>query len=497
MFKSEKGITMITLVITIIITMILAAVSISYTMGEGSFIKRAQEATNESRVAGVQDLFQYYVSIDYVEDVDVFEKLLTNGYVKRLNNESGASVYYITHSGISNIASNYENTTTDTYIYQIVSELATADEATITQAQYDMLKDADVYLVDAALNIAYLSNGTQYGVVYFSKVVKDTTDKWWVAGSSSSEEEETKTPVVDWNKTATPQSYFKLDTSDINNQGTIVGFKISGAEIASGYTGGDLVIPSEIIVESASGQKLSVPVTKIADDAFSKDQSGGTIDITGNVYIPSSVTEIGANAFKGQQNMTGVHIAAENIGSNAFENCMNLTTIEFASTVKNIGAYAFAYAQNNVSSISFKEGLETIGNYAFYYCRKLGDIYLPSTLTSLGQGSFYGCDNTSKSIDLSKCTKLKTIPVECFYSCNSIREIKFAEGLETISARAFGSCLNCSIQDLTFPNSLKKIEDTAFTGTYNINGTIYISSSTTYTAANVFNSDYVSRIQSK
>ena len=491
MYKNEKGITMITLVITIVITMILAAASISYTMGEGSFINRAIEAANESRVAGVQDLFQYYVSTDYADDIDVFEKLITNGYAKKINNETGGSVFYITHAGIKNIASNYEDTTTDDYIYQIVPELATKNEAIITQAQYETLKDADVYLVDAAFNIAYLSNGNTYGVVYFSKIVQDTTDKWWVSDSSGSVGTEEPKEIVDWDKPATPQSYFKLDTSDINNQGTIVGFEISGV---NGYTGGDLVIPSEIVVESTSGQKISIPVTKISNDAFSTDKN---VWITGNVYIPSSVTEIGANAFKGQTNMTAAYVAAENIGSNAFEGCMGLTEIVFASTVKTIGSYAFSYAQNGVTSISFPEGIESIGDYAFYYCRKLGDIYLPSTITSIGIGAFYGCDNNVKNIDLSECTKLKELPKNSFGSCNSIISISFAEGLEKISADAFANCMNCSIQDIVFPDSLKTIEDGAFSNTYNINGNIYISSTTSYNASSVFKADYINKIQSK
>ena len=42
MLRKENGITMITLVVTIIVTMILAAVSITYIAGEDNFLEQAE-----------------------------------------------------------------------------------------------------------------------------------------------------------------------------------------------------------------------------------------------------------------------------------------------------------------------------------------------------------------------------------------------------------------------------------------------------------------------
>lgn len=44
MFKNQKGITLIALVITIIILLILAGVSLNLVLGENGLIRRAQEA---------------------------------------------------------------------------------------------------------------------------------------------------------------------------------------------------------------------------------------------------------------------------------------------------------------------------------------------------------------------------------------------------------------------------------------------------------------------
>lgn len=490
MLRRENGIAMITLVVTIIITMILAGVSITYIVGEDNFLEQAEEAANVARVAGVQDLFQYYVAADYAEDKDVFGELMANGYVKKINNQNSGSVFYITQSGMNVIANSYANTATDEVIYNVVPELVTQNESTITQEQFNKLLDSDVYLVDAALNIAYLSRENMYGTVYFSQIVEDTTTKWWEGETTAVAQK----PIVNWNKTSTAQESFVLNPTDINNQGTITGFAITGADMAATYTGGDLVIPSEIIITSDVGQVISVPVTKIDKNAFSKEGTN-TIDITGNVYIPSSVVEIGENAFQGQENITAVYIASEKIGNEAFKGCKNITSITFAeNVVKTIGERAFYGIDVALTSINFSEGIVEIGSEAFAKCSKLSNIVLPSTLTTLGNSVFQECSDGNKVIDLSRCINLSVIPEKCFYKCNNIKSITFAEGLTRISKSAFAECKNCTIQDLRFPASLSAIEDGAFTNTTNINGSIYIKASTQLNQNSVFNSEHVGKI---
>ena len=51
MFKKEKGITLIALVVTIIVLLILAGVAISLTIGQGGIFDKAQDAANTWRNA--------------------------------------------------------------------------------------------------------------------------------------------------------------------------------------------------------------------------------------------------------------------------------------------------------------------------------------------------------------------------------------------------------------------------------------------------------------
>lgn len=55
MFKQEKGITLVSLVITIIVMLILAGVSLSMVMGEGSVLNQATSAVDKTELSSVKD----------------------------------------------------------------------------------------------------------------------------------------------------------------------------------------------------------------------------------------------------------------------------------------------------------------------------------------------------------------------------------------------------------------------------------------------------------
>ena len=55
MFKQEKGITLVSLVITIIVMLILAGVSLSMVMGDSSVLEQATQAVDETERSSVSD----------------------------------------------------------------------------------------------------------------------------------------------------------------------------------------------------------------------------------------------------------------------------------------------------------------------------------------------------------------------------------------------------------------------------------------------------------
>jgi len=77
-----------------------------------------------------------------------------------------------------------------------------------------------------------------------------------------------------------------------------------------------------------------------------------------------------------------------------FCGCSSLETISGISYVKCVQNYTF-YGCSALKSFSFP-ALTEIRNYAFAYCTGLEDVYLPSTVSSIGVGAFYSCSNLAK-----------------------------------------------------------------------------------------------------
>lgn len=75
------------------------------------------------------------------------------------------------------------------------------------------------------------------------------------------------------------------------------------------------------------------------------------------------------------------------VGDNAFVECMNLKSIEIPANVKSIGKEAFAYCED-LESVTLHDGLEIIGDQAFCNCTSLESITIPHNVTAIGKDAF-------------------------------------------------------------------------------------------------------------
>ena len=122
------------------------------------------------------------------------------------------------------------------------------------------------------------------------------------------------------------------------------------------------------------------------------DEDAETVAVTGceagrtDIVIPASVeydsksytvTEIGAKAFRGYNEMNSLTIpcSVQKIGPAAFQNCTGLTTLSFesGSQLKEIGKDAFAYTGKDDSTVP----------------ATIADLTLPASLETLGEGAFH------------------------------------------------------------------------------------------------------------
>lgn len=216
--------------------------------------------------------------------------------------------------------------------------------------------------------------------------------------------------------------------------------------------------------------------------------TNGTVEITGTrlgkldsmnansiekLVIPSSVL------------LNGKTYDVVGIGKEAF--CKELefedvfpwvTEIVLPDTLQYIEEFGFS-AVNCQSTglnrtIHFPASLQRIGNHAFASAKLKCDIAFPenSQLTYIGESAFSN-NPDMVSLDLSNCTKLKTIDKGAFEYCSGYEgvewEVSLPEGLETIGEKAFYS--NAELFHIQLPSTVETIGKEAFEST-GLKGTV-------------------------
>lgn len=94
-----------------------------------------------------------------------------------------------------------------------------------------------------------------------------------------------------------------------------------------------------------------------------------------------------------------------------------------------------AFAGSEVTELTIPEGVTSIGDYAFYGCPNLKTINLPSTLKTIGKGTFGNC-MALESLDLS-ATAVREIPERAFAGSMSLADVKLPSGIEKVGREAF------------------------------------------------------------
>ncbi len=158
-------------------------------------------------------------------------------------------------------------------------------------------------------------------------------------------------------------------------------------------------------------------VTDIGDYAFSYCSS------LSNIVIPDSVTDIGNFAFSRCCSLSEIVIPSSvtSIGNSAFSSCDSLKYISIPKSVIGLNGNPFAewngkleclspnfvyeddvlfnkdksriisFRKQNIKSYVIPSSVTSIGDRAFYGCDSLSEIVIPSSVTSIGKGAFYNC----------------------------------------------------------------------------------------------------------
>ena len=220
-----------------------------------------------------------------------------------------------------------------------------------------------------------------------------------------------------------------------------------GYEFGSRYEG-DIVIPDYVEYE---GRRFKV--TEIGMWAFEGDTT-----LT-SVHLPSTLKVIGAAAFA-LTRLTEVEIpdSVLEVGSLAFSDCDSLLSVEIGRSVKTIGNFAFDNCKK-IESIDLPDGLENLGSFAFAYCMSLDSIVLPSGIVDIKESTFYSCHDL-KTIRFSDA--VHTIGPRAFHECVSLTSFSMPSALDSLGEEAFEDCW--MLDSVHLPDAVRHIGEGTFAG---------------------------------
>lgn len=183
------------------------------------------------------------------------------------------------------------------------------------------------------------------------------------------------------------------------------------------------------------------------------------------ITIPATVNNYQVVAIAGTNPyITSVTISEgiERIGRYAF-NGSSIPSITLPNSLKTIEQSAFNGCK--FTSITIPENVETIGPSAFADCKKLQDVYMGSSVTSIGEGAFYqaGCESEELRIHWgNRGNTPLTWGGNLFYGCTSLKNITIPSGVTEIQNRTFGKCP--ALTEVTIPATVEKVWCLAFVG---------------------------------
>ena len=249
---------------------------------------------------------------------------------------------------------------------------------------------------------------------------------------------------------------YELDVTAIKN------LKLTGEIGAADYTFMRSKMTSLMRLNLKEVESKIDGVYKIPSSAF----SGKTTLI--KCALPDKLERIEAGAFD-YTSLTGTVQLPEGLKYVAGFDGTKITNVQFPSTLEEIGSNAFASCKSLMCEISLPHSLKRIEYSAFSSSVIKGNLALPEGLEYIGSSAFYGCSGLTGSLTIP--SGVHTILSQSFQSCGFTGNLTLPMGLTEIQGAAF---YNTKFKgELNIPSTVTTIGGSAFANT-EFNGTLVL-----------------------
>lgn len=140
---------------------------------------------------------------------------------------------------------------------------------------------------------------------------------------------------------------------------------------------------------------------------------------------------------------------------NAFDNATALTSVTLSDNITQFTGFCFSNC-SSLTNIAYPPSLTLIGRLSFKGCA-ISAIDIPSSVTTLGTGCYYGC---ASATTLSIGSGVTSIPDSAFTQCTSLTSINIPNNITSIGVSSFAFCTG--LTSVTIPSSVTSIDQRAF-----------------------------------
>ena len=406
---SNRGITLIALVITIIVLLILAGVTINMVLGEDGIIQNAQKAKNlnkDGQIEEALDLLRAEVKMaEHGLETTLTLPLDAEGVINELLKDDIVEPNVLEKKGTKTIGYTDE-TKTKTFSLEGIVKWDNSQEDLFT-------------ISDDGTITSYTGEGVT------NVIIPEEIDGVKVTGIGEE-----------------VFAYSDITSIEIPDGVTSIGLKafygcssLTNIEIPNSVTS----ISAAAFADCTSLVSITIPegVTSLGKDAPGDDtEVWGVFDSCSSlskVELPTSLTVI---------------------GSLTFANCPALVTIDIPTSVIEIGYGAFC--RSGLTSVIIPDSVTSIDYSVFDSCRNLASVVLPKGLTEITCGLFW--ESGLSYIEIPD--GVSAIWDEAFKGCENLTEITIPSSVTKIATKAFYGCV--SLKMIRIEGTITKLWEDVF-----------------------------------